>query len=166
MSAPDEEQVLREVRASLAFEHMAAAALFGGATSAAGYLLLLLAGMVLGGGLGFTALLDLLLRSMVFGVVVFLLGFAAAIAVMTPLYLVLEKNRVRRVWPFHLAAFLFSFAAVFAVMGRTPDLGDPGVLLYFLPGFLIVALFARRIVPLWRAADRAAAAAPGLRLIQ
>jgi uncharacterized membrane protein len=165
LESPDERlKVEREVRASIAFEHMAAAAVGGGALSAAGFFTVRVVTLIAGGS-GAGALLDALLHSIVFGVVTFLVAFAAAIAVFTPLYVFLEKNRIRTIWPFHLAA-LFVQLAVLAALGLAPGFGAFHRFLYLLPGFLIVALFARRISPLWRAADRAAAEQAPLRLVQ
>ena len=160
------EAVAREVRASLAFEHMIAAALVGGGISAGVSLLLRGGQLVAESALGLTEVLRAGLEALLFGVFVFLLAFAAAVAVFTPMYVLLEKNRVRKIWPFHLTALAVQYLTL-SMLGEAPGFDSPARLLFLLPGVLIVWLFGRRIVPLWRAADLSAAAAPpGLRLIQ
>lgn len=163
---PAEEQarVEREVRASLAFEHMLAAAVTGGAASAGGAFILNFARLAADASLDPTALLGALLQSLGAGVVVFLLAFAASVIVFTPLYMILEKNRVRKIWPFHGAALAVQ-VAILAMLGAAPGFEAPWRVIYLLPGFLIVHLFGRRIIPLWRAADRAGPAA-SFRLVQ
>jgi len=161
----EQERIAREVRASLAFEHMIAAAVTGAAASVGGALVIDLGRLVVEASLSLTALLQALLQSLGVGVLVFLLAFASSIVVLTPLYIVLEKNRVRKIWPFYLAAAAVQFG-VLAMLGAAPGFEAPWRVVYLLPGFLIVHMFGRRIVPLWRAADLAAAPAGGVRLVQ
>lgn len=161
----EQEIVAREVRASLAFEHMLAAAVTGGGASALGALVLQLVRLSVETSLTLMTFLEALLRALAAGVVVFLLAFAASIAVFTPLYLVLEKNRVRRIWPFYLAALAVQLG-VLAMLGLAPGFEAPWRVIYLLPGLLIVYLFGRRIAHLWQAADRAAPEVPGIRRVQ
>ncbi|NWG71325.1 MAG: hypothetical protein HXY23_06930 [Parvularculaceae bacterium] len=160
-----QQEIAREVRASLAFEHMLAAAMIGGGASASGALVLQLVRLAAETSLTLMTSLEALLRALTAGVVVFLLAFAASVAVFTPLYMVLEKNRVRTIWPFHLAALAVQLG-VLAMLGLAPGFEAPWRVIYLLPGLLIVSLFGRRIAPLWRAADRAAPEVPGIRRVQ
>lgn len=160
-----EAQAAREVRANIAFEHMLYAAIIGGGVSAAAALSLRVGALVVAGASDAISYFEAVVGSIFFGVVVFLIAFASAVAVFTPIYVLIEKSRMRKIWPFHIAAFAVQYV-VLAALGEAPSFDSPARFLYLLPGALIVFLFGRRILPLWRAADLAAAqAGPSLRLV-
>lgn len=148
----------REIRAGLAFEHLIGASVVGAAVSAAALLVLKNVVLIVEGAWGPASLVQTFSGALIFGFVVFLIAFAAAVVVGTPLFIALEKAKAREIWPFHAAAFFIQFGALSAIFGRAPTFDAPSMLLYFLPGALIVFLFGRSITPLWRAAERGGAA--------
>lgn len=155
----DNDRVTASIRANIVFEKMIVSALTisapaGFAHFAMGFGERILAGTPPLGAAG-TALFNAIGYAFLF----FLAGFAASAAVGIPLFRALEKARVRKTWPYALAAFALSFV-ILAAIGFAPSFEAPARALYLLPGVAAAILFGRKMRPFWLAAERADEAAP------
>ncbi|MBB5519067.1 hypothetical protein [Amphiplicatus metriothermophilus] len=155
------DEVWRRVRAHVAFEHMIAAVLMGAALSGAALLALSNFFLLAKGAWSVGSFGGTVFGALRLAMLVFLIGFGAAVAVGVPLFQFLERIRMRRAWPYALAALAVQYGALWIVTGRQPLGEPPATFLFFAPGLLIAWLFARRIRPVWRAAERAESAESG-----
>ena len=165
-AAMEPEAVYAQIRAHIAFEHMLVAVLIASAVCGALKLAIGLAALALH-GLSFDGALSAVYGGVAFACISFLVGFFAAVAIGLPLFLALERAKLRKTWPYVVAGFFIeSFVAV-ALAGGTltfSDLGADGWWLVFLPGVLAAILFGRRMRPVWRAAEKAESAPPLYRI--
>lgn len=157
MTGPSNPRVASQIRANIAFEKMIASVLIVAGLSGAGHALLgigerLSAGVLSPAGVGSAAF-----NAISFVFLFFLAGFAASVAVGIPLFLLTERAKVRKTWPFVLAALFVSFVFALAV-GLAPSVEAPGRSLYLVPGLAAAIIFGRKMQPFWLAADRADAA--------
>jgi hypothetical protein len=154
----DPDKVFSEVRANIAFEHMIVAVLIAAAVSGAALFLLNAFFLIAKGAGSVSGVLSLGFNAVYFTFIAFLIGFLAAVVVGLPLFLALEKMKLRKVWPYVVAAILIEYAALSVRQGRVlmiDDLALPAGAVFFLPGILAAYLFGRRMRPIWRAAERA-----------
>ena len=149
------EEIVQQVRANVAFEHMVAAVLIGAGVSGAALFLMneFFSLMKIGFSLG--ALVSIAMNAIWAAFLIFLGGFAAAVVFGVPLFLSLERAKYRRTWPFFVAAIAAHLIALALISGGVPAIETPAALLFFTPGLLVAFLFARRIAPLWEASRRA-----------
>lgn len=148
--APAEDPVVASIRANIVFEKMIASVLSVAAASGAAHLLV----SVAAGGLSPGAIGLAILSAATFTLLFFFSAFAGAVAVGVPLFLQLEKRKVRAAWPYAVAAFLVGLA-VLAAAGMAPGFEAPWRAAYLVPGVAAALLFARKMRPFWRAAERA-----------
>lgn len=95
------------------------------------------------------------------GFAIFLGGFIAALAIGVPLFMTLERMKLRKRIHYVMGGVLAN-AIVYAVLaGGPPSLRSPGEFLYLLPGAAIALLFVRKVGPLWRMAQAAPPASGG-----
>ncbi len=140
----------RELNARVAFEAMLGATLIVAALSAPVYLVFGAASALLD-GVFLTRLPQLLVGALSVGAAVFLGGFVGAIALGVPLFLLLERLKLRRAHHYLLGGLLAN-ALVFVVLtGRTPSIFAPAEFLFLAPGVAISFLFLRKIEPVWKA---------------
>lgn len=151
---PDPDKVMAQVRANIAFEHMVVAVLIGAAASGVVLFVVNNAFSAAKGAWTFATFASIAMGTIYFVFLAFLAGFLAAVVVAMPLFLVLEKLKVRKVWPYALAAAAVGFAALWVVQGRVP-FDQPAEIVFLLPGVLMALLFGRRMRPIWRAATSA-----------
>jgi hypothetical protein len=144
-----------EIRARAAFECMLVAVLTTALVSGAAAFLLEGATTLVRAGLSISVLARAALVGIAVLATVFLSGFFASVAVGAPLFLALEKARMRKSWPYMVGALAVAFVTIWLVVGFPFDPDAPHRLLYFLPALLIAGLFARGMRPRWRAAERA-----------
>lgn len=146
-----------QIRANIAFEHMVVAVLIAAAASGGAVFVLAGGEAIVSGRQIVPALFGAFYNAMQFAFVAFLIGFFSAVAVGLPLFLALEKIRLRKVWPYVAAGAAIELVAAGFVLKRIPFAGD---FLSFenapllLPGVLAAAIFGRRMRPLWKAAER------------
>lgn len=157
ITGPNAEQVFSQVRANIAFEHMLVAALTASVACGA---LKLFAGLVSyalhGWSLG--GLFSAAYGAFAFACMSFLVGFFAAVVAGLPLFLALERAKLRKTWPYVVAAFFIECVTALIAAGGAltfDDLLANGRWMIFLPGVAAAVLFGRRMRPLWRAAERA-----------
>jgi len=151
--APDEQNLFAEIRANIVFEKMIVSVLvvsgFSGlAHFAIAFFLRIAAGAISIGGFG-----TILFNAFLFAAFFFLSGFAASVAIGIPLFKALEKAKLRKAWPYCIAAFAVSFIILLAA-GSPPSVEAPHRFLFLLPGLAAALLFARRMRPFWEAAER------------
>ena len=150
----DPDRILAQVRANVAFENMVVAVLTGAAAS--GVLLFAVnnAFSIAKGSWTFGTFASIAMGSLYFVFLAFLAGFLTAVVVAMPLFLGLEKLKVRKIWPYAAAAAGVGFVALWIVGGQIP-FERPAELVLLLPGILMAVLFGLRMRPIWRAVERA-----------
>ncbi len=152
----DPEKVFAQVRANIAFEHMIVAVLIGAAASGALLFVVNNAVLIAKSAWSLAALASTVMATVYFVFLTFLAGFLAAVVVAMPLFLALERLKIRKVWPYAAAAAAVGFAALWIVGGQVP-FERPAETVFLLPGILMALLFGRRMRPIWRAVERAEA---------
>lgn len=153
MSGPPDEEVVAAIRANIVFEKMIVSVLTISASSGVAHWLIGLAA----GGFGPAALGSSFLSAATFTLIFFFTAFAGAVAVGVPLFLQLEKRKLRAAWPYGVAAFLLGLL-ILSAAGAAPAFEAPWRALYLVPGVAAALLFARKMKPFWAAAERAAEA--------
>lgn len=151
-----------QIRANIAFEHMVVAVLIAAATCGAVVFVLSLGETFLSARWAWSALFGAAYSAVVFSFVSFLIGFFSAVVVGLPLYIGLERLKIRRVWPYVGAGVIIELVAAGFVLKRLPLASDFLSLQnapLLLPGVIAALVFGRRIKALWRAAEREAAQA-------
>ncbi len=149
----DREAAARNVRARIAFQHMVAASIAGAAISGTVAFIASIAASIVGAGFGLASLVEISIRTLIYAFVAFLIAFGSSVVVGAPLFLALDEAKVRKGWPWFVAAPAIGYAAYVLISGRVM-IEATAVLQYMVPGLLIACLFVRRMQPLWRAAER------------
>lgn len=147
--APPEDPAVASIKATIVFEKMIASILAAAALAA-----LIGFAVRIGGGLGAAAL-----SGATFALLFFFAAFGSAVAVGVPLYLHLEKLKIRKAWPYALAAAIAGLG-ILSAMKAAPAFEAPWRALYIVPGVAAALLFARKMRPFWLAAERADAPSP------
>jgi hypothetical protein len=148
--APTEDPVVSTIRTNIVFEKMILSVLtVSGVAGAAHWLI----GFV-SGGFGLGAVGSAFLGAATFMLLFFFTAFGGAVAVGVPLFLRLEKHKVRSAWPYVIAAFIVGLL-VLSAAGAAPGFESPWRVLYLIPGIAAAILFARKMRPFWAAAERA-----------
>lgn len=154
-AADGREALVQQIRANVAFEHIVVSVLAGAGICSFVFLTLRLIVLVAAGSFSVSTLLSAVFAAIIFAFLFFLIGFAAGAAIVTPLFLALEKSRRRSGWPYGAAAIGVatlslvaasalpaaqapSIAAIIAVMGAT---------------VMTSIIFARLMAPHWAAAQ-------------
>jgi hypothetical protein len=150
--------VMAQVRANIVFEKMIVSVLTVAVIAGAAHFVFEVATRLFGGALSLAGVGGALFGAISFVFLFFLAGFAASLAIGIPLFKSLERAKLRKSWPFAFAAFAVSLG-VLAAAGLAPSFDAPARALYLAPGLAAAFLFARKMQPLWRAADRADEAA-------
>ncbi len=163
------EALVEQIRANVAFENSVVSVLAGAGLCGVLLLALNVGLLFAAGSISISTLLSALFASVVFTFLFFLIGFAAGAAIVTPLFLMLEKSRRRSGWPYGAAAIGVAAAALIAATAipaaRGPSLA--AVIAVFSATVATSIIFARRMAPHWAAAEaeeRKAAAPIGFRL--
>ena len=149
---------MAEVRANIVFEKMIVSVLTVAVIAGAAHFLLGVVARLIGGALSLAGVGGAAFAAISYVFLFFLAGFAAALAIGIPLFKALERARIREIWPYALAAVAISLG-VLAAAGLSPSFEAPARALYLAPGLAAALLFARKMQPFWRAADRADEAA-------
>lgn len=134
-----EQEILAQIRAHVAFEKMVVAALISAAICGVSVGLLALGRELLRGAsiYGVTqAFIDMLAVSGF----VFLGGFGGAAIVGIPIFRALDDTRKGAWWPYVLAA-LFLNLAILAMAGAMPSFADPKGFLLLAPGIMIALIY-------------------------
>ncbi len=152
--AREEQGLIAEIRANVVFEKMIVSVLTVAGAAAAAHFLIGFALRAAAGAVSFAGLGTLFLNAILFAAFFFLAGFAASVAVGIPMFRALEKAKLRKAWPYCLAAFAVSFLILIAA-GAPPSFEAPHRILFLLPGLAAALLFVRRMRPFWEAAARA-----------
>lgn len=155
----DNDNVIASIRANIVFEKMIVSALTIAGAAGLAHFAIGLSARIIGGALSIGAAGGALFDAIGYAFLFFLAGFAASAAIGIPLFRALEKAKIRKSWPYGLAAFALSFV-VLAVIGLPPSFDAPARALYLLPGVAAALLFARKMRPFWLAAEHADEAAP------
>lgn len=154
----DPAQVFSQVRANIAFEHMVAAVLIAASVSGAALLLLNGFFLIAKGAGSLPGLFSIAMDAIYFTFLAFLIGFFASVLAGLPLFMGLERMKLRKAWPYVAVAVLIEYAVYSIQHGNVlmvDDLSFPAGIVLFLPGVLAALLFGRRMKPLWEAAERA-----------
>jgi hypothetical protein len=154
VNTPAANEIYAQIRANVAFEHMVAAVLAGAALAGAGLLLVNGASLLAKGAFGPAAALDITVGALTAAFLTFLIGFFAAVLIGLPLFLALERAKLRSLWPYLLAALIVNYAALALLTGEPDLVRAPAGAIALLPGLVIALIFGARIRPLWRAAAR------------
>jgi len=152
-----EDEVIDQIRVNIAFEQMIVAVLAGAAVGGALTLVSKVAAVFML-DFSFAALLTAALETLLVTFLIFLIGFAASVAVGAPLFIFLEKRKRRNTWPYLAASIAIALAVFVAVAGGLPGVGRLtfGALASTLaPAIVIALIFGRLMQPHWRAAERA-----------
>lgn len=143
------ERFERELNARFAFEAMVGAALI----AAFAYLVIYFAFGTIGAvfeGKAIARLPAVAVGALALGLSVFLGGFVGALAVGVPLFVILEKLKLRRAAHYVLGGVLANAVIFVLLIGRTPIWSEPREVLFLTPGAAIALLFLRRIAPIWK----------------
>jgi asparagine N-glycosylation enzyme membrane subunit Stt3 len=148
--APPDDPVISAIRTNIVFEKMVVSVLtVAGAAGAVHWAISFAAG-----GFGAGALGSSFISAATFTLLFFFTAFAAAVVVAVPLFLQLEKRRLRFAWPYAVAAALVGLL-VLSAAGAAPSFEAPWRALHLVPGVAAAILFARKMRPFWEAARRA-----------
>ncbi|MDZ7628614.1 MAG: hypothetical protein U5J99_09475 [Parvularculaceae bacterium] len=157
MPAPGEDPVVATIRTNIIFEKMIVSVLTVAAISGAAHWLISAGVALAGGGSLLGAAGGGFIKAAAFTLLFFFAAFAAAVAVGVPLFLRLERLKLRKGWPYVAAAGVAGLM-VAAAFGIAPSFEAPWRALYLFPGIAAALLFARAMRPFWAAAERAEAA--------
>lgn len=165
MTGPSDLRVIASIRANIVFEKLIVSVLTIACIAGVGHFLIGLFWRASSTSLNFGAAGAALVEAVSYAFIFFLAGFAASLAIGIPLFRALEKAKLRKVWPYALAAFAVSLIIV-AAAGIAPAFEAPARALHLVPGVAAALLFGRKMRPFWIAADRADAAAPVMTRLQ
>lgn len=112
-------------------------------------------------GAALTRLPAIAIGALSLGFAIFLGGFVAALAIGVPLFMALERMKLRRRIHYVLGGVLANAIVYLVLAGEPPSLRSPVEFLYLLPGAAIALLFVRKVGPLWRMAQAAPPASGG-----
>lgn len=149
-----DDRVVASIRANIVFEKMIVSALAVAGVAGAAHLLIGVGARAFGGTLSLAAAFNAAFGAVSYACLFFLAGFATAAAVGIPLFKFLEQAKLRKAWPYALAAFMVSFL-ILAAIGLAPSFEAPARALYLAPGVAAAVDFSRKMRPFWRAADEA-----------
>ncbi len=154
---PDPAEIFEQIRANWAFEHLIVSVLAGAGVGGALTFLAALGGALITNGGIIAALGPALAKSVLIAVLIFLIGFLSGVLLIAPLFRALERAKRRSVWPYVAAALIIAGLALALVSNvRAAHPVGPGVAAPVLTASVVIAvLFARRMRPLWRAAEKA-----------
>ncbi len=155
--APPDDPVITSIRANIVFENMIVSVLTVTAIAGAAHAVIGLGGSLVAGHMGLGAVGASALGAATFALLFFFAAFGVAVALGVPLFLRLEKLKVRKAWPYAALSAVAGFF-VLAAFGIAPAFEAPLRALYLAPGVAAAILFARKMEPFWRAAERADAA--------
>lgn len=155
--APPEDPVVASIRTNIVFEKMIVSVLTVTALAGAAHLLVGFGTSAAAGGFGLGALGASVIAAATFSLLFFFSAFGAAVGLGVPLFLQLEKRKVRKAWPYVVMAAVASFFML-AAFGAAPAFEAPERAIYLAPGVAAALLFARKMKPFWIAAERADAA--------
>lgn len=164
MTGPSDLRVFSLIRANIVFEKMIVSVLIVAVISGAGHALIGLGERLSAGILSLAGVGSATFNAISFVFLFFLAGFAASVAVGIPLFHLTERAKVRKSWPFVLAAVVVSYIFALAI-GLAPSVEAPWRSLYLVPGLAAAVLFGRKMRPFWRAADRADDTGPAAELV-
>jgi len=154
----DSDLLYARIRTRLVFEHLVTSVLFGALISASVYLLAFVSIDLITLKFGFATLFSAIFYAVYFAFIVFLTGFLSAIVVGIPLFELLEKRKLRKAWPYFVAAVIVEVSFFALVTGKAPIIADLPLLTtvtVLAPGIIIITLFTRRMLPVWRQAEKA-----------
>lgn len=157
----DPADIIEQIRTNWAFEHMIVAVLTGAGVGGALTFLTALGGALLShAGLG-PALGPAFVKAVLVAFLVFLIGFLSGVVIVAPLFRAMERARRRSVWPYAVALLAIAAVALALASNLSGPAGvGPGVVMAVVASSVVIAvLFARRMRPLWRAAEKAEAEA-------
>ena len=152
---PHEQAIVDDVRMNVVFEQAILAGLAGAAVGGALRTLLETGVAISQSTPLFGIIVGFFLTLLQSSFLIFLGAFISAVAVVTPLFVALERMKLRQTWPFFVAAF----AVVSLYLGLSKSRIDfffalewRDVVTVIAPAILITWLFTQRLRPLWRAA--------------
>lgn len=151
---PDPEDVLEQIRTNWAFEHLIVAVLTGAGVGGTLTFLWTLAAAFSGASIG-AVLASALTTGLLTAFLVFLIGFLSGVLVIAPLFRAMERMKRRSVWPYVAAFLVIAAAALALASGFRGPVGPNVAAPVIISSIVIAVLFARRMRPLWRAAERA-----------
>ncbi|MFZ5616740.1 MAG: hypothetical protein ACOZAA_05400 [Pseudomonadota bacterium] len=158
---PDNDAVVASIRANIVFEKMIVSALTVAGPAGVAHFMIGLGGRIAAGAFSIVGAGTELFNAIGYAFLFFLAGFAASAAVGIPLYRALERAKIRKMWPYALAAFALSFL-ILAAIGLAPSFETPARALYLVPGVAAAFLFGRKMRPFWLAAERAETPPPAV----
>jgi len=155
MSLPAEnDRVISDIRANIVFEKLIVSVLTIAAISGAAHLAISATIGLAKGAMSPGFLASAFVGAAAFAFSFFLAGFASSLAIGIPLFKALERQKLRKVWPYVLAAFAVT-VAILAAAGAAPSFEAPWRALLCAPGVAAAILFGRKMRPFWIAAERA-----------
>jgi len=156
--APDPTELLEQIRANWAFEHLLASVLVGaGVAGALAFLIGVGAGLIANSTI-FAAAAAAFAKALKIAFLVFLIGFLSGVLVIAPLFRMLERAKRRSGWPYVVAALAIAIAGLALVSNlRGADIGFDVAAPVIASSLVISVLFSRRMRPMWRAAAKAEA---------
>ncbi len=157
----DEQATIDQIRINVAFEEMVVSVLAGAGVGGALTFVLSLARTLMG-GFSFLNLTTLFLESLLVSILIFLIGFGASVIFGASLFAALEKRKRRNVWPYLGAATGVAIAVFVLLAIGVPGAGTIDLKAFtaiFTPALVVAFVFARRMQPHWRAAEKAEAEA-------
>ncbi len=155
----DRAEFFEQIRTNWAFEHLIVAVLTG--AGLAGMLTFAVAFATVlfsGGGLG-GAFAASFFQALVVTFLVFLIGFLSGVLIIGPLFRALEKQKRRTALPYVAASLAIAIAAL-ALIANMRGVGALSVNIaapVIISSVAIAVIFARRLKPLWDAAEKAEA---------
>lgn len=151
-----DDPVIASIRNNIVFEKLIVSVLIVAGASAVAHFVIALAVSSASNALTIGAAGTALFNAIGFSCLFFLAGFASALAVGIPLFRLMERAKIRDARPYLAASTVVSLL-ILAALGTAPSFEAPARLLYVAPGLAASLLFARKMQPFWRAAERAEA---------
>lgn len=148
----ENDRVIASIRANIVFEKLIVSVLTVAAISGAAHFVISCVALFAAGALSQGAAAAALMAAIGFTFFFFIAGFGASLAIGIPLFKALEKEKLRRVWPYCLAAFAVGLV-VLAAAGAAPSFDAPWRALYLAPGIAAAILFGRKMRPFWRSVE-------------
>ena len=161
MSRPTQHQaeIFEQIRANWAFEHLIVSVLTGAGVGGVLTFAIALGSVTISGALAASGIAAIFVKALLVTFLIFLAGFLSGVLIVAPLFRALEKAKRRSIWPY-VAAFLAIAAAGLLLVSNMRGSASVGldVAIPVMAASVVIAfVFARRIKPLWRAAERAEA---------
>lgn len=149
-----DDRVIASIRANIVFEKMIVSVLAVAGVAGVAHLAISVGVLVARGAMALGAGASAVIGAAAFAFYFFLAGFAASLAIGIPLFMALEKQKLRKVWPYVLAALVITIV-ILGAAGAAPSFEAPWRALFCVPSVAAAMLFGRKMRPLWRAAERA-----------